>query len=212
MGFLINPYSFGAVLAVSYSEDFSVDTWTLEAGTLVAVSSGKMRNNYGGNAADHRRSEALGLTLSNTAWYCEFDWRHVTTGSGLLAGHVYFSDTNTKPLGTLDRISMICQNGDTVAVESKDSTTVVTGASIAVTSSTQYYMTLVRTSSTTAELKVFSDSARTTQVGSTSSVTFSGIAGLDIVQASSTDNGGTTDGNVWYLDNINVWNGVTSHP
>lgn len=209
--------SFGEVQP-SFQNDYSnAGQWTTEAGTLVAVSGGVVTNGGAGNNSDQRISftGGIGLTLSDTEWYSEFDF--LATGTGVESGiPYYFSDTTTKPLGTLDMLGITFNNGMTLSSCFKDGAGSFTAgtASSVLSVDTQYYLTLTRTSATNLEFKVFTDVTRTTQLGSTLNQTIpSTIVGLDNLQHSSTDNGGTGSGQtVWNGDNIKVWNNVTSKP
>lgn len=191
--------------------------WTTEAGSLVAVSGGVCTNGGAGNNADHRISLTGGITtLSDSEWYCEFDFKY-TDNAGVESGTpVYFCDTTVKPLGTVDYLGISALNGGMITAVYKDGAGSRTegSASSVLVATTQYYCTLIRTLATNLRLEIYTDSGRTSQHGSTINLTVpSSIISLDNLQHAANDNGGTGSGQTtWNIDNINVWNNTTVHP
>ena len=110
-----------------------------------------------------------------------------------------------------DALGIMATNAGSVEVWKNTAGTYANSATTALTVDTQYYGVLIRTSATNLRLKFYTNSARTTQHGSTVDLTLSsGITGLNTIQHRTTDNGGTSSGTSNIIDNVKVYNGVTS--
>jgi hypothetical protein len=195
-----------------FQHDYSDSVGWTEVGTTTNIAGGVWTSNGAGNNADHGFYKALGFTLDDTNWYCEFDIKQ--TGSTVESGvPLFFSSGTAKPLdGSHDALGIIANNGGAVeAWENNAGSSSASSGATALTVDVQYYGTLIRTSTTNLELKYFTDSGRTSQLGSTVNFTINAsTGGLTTIQHRTTDNGGTGGGTTNIIDNVYVENGVTS--
>ena len=200
--------------SVTFEHDYSNSTGWTEVGTTTNIIGGVWTSNSAGNNADHGFYKALGFTLDNEKWYCEFDIKQTGSGSLVESGvPLFFSTGTAKPLdGSHSALGIIANNGGAVELWANTAgTSSTTTGQTAFVYGTQYYGVLIRTSATNLQLKYYTDSARTQQYGSTTNKTISSaITGLTTIQHRTTDNGGTSSGASNIIDNVKVYNGVTS--
>ena len=196
----------------TFEHDYSNSTGWTEVGTTSNITGGVWTSNGAGNNGDHGFYKPLGFTLNDEKWYVEFDIKQ--TGSSVESGvPLFFSAGTAKPLDTShDALGITATNGGAVELWKNTAGTGGTGSgATALTVDTQYYGVLIRTSTTNLQLKFYTDSARTSQHGSTVDFTISsGITGLNTIQHRTTDNGSTSSGTSNVIDNVKVYNGVTS--
>ena len=200
--------------SVTFEHDYSDSTGWTEVGSTSNISSGVWTSNGAGNNADHGFYKALGFTLDDEKWYVEFDIKQEAGGTVVESGvPLYFSAGTAKPLDTShDALGIAADNGGGVnAWKNTAGTALGPTQSTALTQGTQYYGVLIRTSDVNLQLKYYTDSARTSQHGSTVDITIdAGITGLNTIQHRATDNGGTSSGTSNIIDNVKVYNGVIS--
>ena len=196
------------------SFDYSSSSGWTTVGSLTTITDGWVNSGGAGNNADNRIYQNTGLTVNNTSWVCDFEfyYTNVDLESGLPVG--FYSGTGTPMTANQDMIGIQFGNGGTLHLVYKDGSGSMTSTgSTSVSASTTYYCRLTRTSATEATLKIYTDSARTTQHGSTitQSSLPSSVQGLDYIQHSSTNNGGTGSGqSVWKVTNVKLQNGRTT--
>jgi len=147
--------------------------------------------------------KALGLTLSNTAWVCQFETNVSSTGThSTLIGLV---DSG----GNMNNTSILCDyNGSNkIIMREYNSGLTVMGSGISISTGTQYYVTVIRTSLTGLTLEVRTGSHSGTLVGSESG-TITGATDLDHVQSGAYGRG--TGSATFVIDNVKIYNGVTT--
>ncbi len=201
---------------LTFEHDYSDSIGWIEVGTTSNITGGVWTSNGAGNNADHGFYKALGFTLSDSAWYVEFDIKQTAGGTTVASGiPLFFSAGTAKSLDTShDALGITATSDGTKPVQAWKNTagTAGTGSgATTLTHGTQYYGVLIRTSTTNLQLKYYTDSARTSQHGSTVDFTISsGITGLNTIQHRTTDNGSTSSGTSNIIDNVKIYNGVTS--
>ena len=189
---------------VTFEDDFSTSPngWT-SVGSTVTISSGALRAVSVNTASDDRLHKGLGFTLSNSAWVCQFEVNLSTSNyTNLIALTDRVSNMNAYDTILCDyngsNIKMREYNGSTLGLDS-------TG--IAVSTGTQYYITLTRTGETGLKLDVRTGSHTGTVVGSQTGTISSGTVDLDTVQSGAY---GRESGSASYvIDNLKIYNGVT---
>lgn len=211
------------------SDNFSSSAgWTMQStGGAVAVSGGALNFNNAYSGQYNRAYKSLGTSLSDTYWKAESDFvLNNTNPSGNGAGAVPLAIT----AGTLDFMSYdgsqsyteTSQDGIGVVLFSASATdnnmsnwyfvieqkkanvrTYSSGQIHASPTVSQYYLRLERTSAAAAQLSIFSDAARTTQLPG-SPITFTvnaSVTGLNTIQ-----HGAITPGNTPRLLNGSIDN------
>jgi len=110
----------------------------------------------------------------------------------------------------MNNTSILCDyNGSKIIMREYNSGLTVMGSGISISTSTQYYVTVTRTELDALTLEVREDSYSGSLVGSESG-TITGATGLTTVQSGAYGRG---SGSATYdIDNIKIWNGVTSVP
>ena len=181
----------------SFTDDLSSSTPWTSVGSGITVTGGEISMAGVAASGSNYLWRSLSHTLSDTLWTMEFDYK----STGQSGGSVFF------PFGVKSSVSPLSPNsGDSLRL--RDDTdnaylgtlsATVGGAdsgnttSIAWTEGSFYYPRIGRTSSTTMKYQLFSDSARTNQVGSTLTATISSsITGLDTLVCGGGDGGGGT--------------------
>jgi hypothetical protein len=196
---------------IAFEDDFSSDTWTgckinacdNGAPTTVTISGGDLSAVNVNVASDDRMRKALGLTLSNTAWIYQFEANVSSTGThSTLIGLVTSG-------GNMNNTSILCDyNGSNkIIMREYNSGLTEMGSGISISTGTQYYVTVIRTSLTGLTLEVRTGSHTGTLVGSESG-TITGATGLTYVQSGAYGRGSGTAS--YDIDNIKIYNGVTS--
>jgi hypothetical protein len=210
----IDSYTPFPVSGPDFSDDFSSDNMT-DVGSGVGVSGGKLQfiSAVGG---DNRAWESMGITLNDTAFVarCGYLMASTTTVNGVPTYPLLFSDSSSDPISVDSAIYMndTSRNSYCTSYNGASSGALSTPA-ISITHDTQYYVELIRSSSTVLDLGIFSDSGFSTDIiGSPETVAISSSTiDLDTFQAAVKSNqaGGNIDAEV---TDVNVWNGVTAPP
>ena len=182
----------------SFTDNLSSSTPWTSVGSGITVTGGEISMaGVAASGSNYLWRTLDGHTLSDTLWTMEFDYK----STGQSGGSVFF------PFGVKSSVSPLSPNsGDSLRM--RDDTdnaylgplsSTVGGAdsgstaSIAWTEGSFYYPRIGRTNSTTMKYQLFSDAARTTQVGSTLTATISSsITGLDTLVCGGGDGGGGT--------------------
>jgi|TARA_R110002020_G_scaffold409901_1_gene619647 hypothetical protein len=201
-----------SVVTPDFETDFpNADLWT-EVGTDFNIASNKANNGGAGNSSDQRLylTSGLGFTLSNSLWSIRFTYKITTAGGGIGSGvPLYVSDSVAKPLtSSLDMIGVNAANPRQLATAYNSGSGFSAGTeSSALTSGTEYYIQLQRTSTTATSLTIYTDDTFETEFQSpiTQAIS-SSIQDLDQLAISSTDNGSkSTPQNDWYIADLKVY-------
>jgi len=213
---------YGILPSVTYETDFSSSTGWTQVGTAMTIDTVTDQRVEFTNLprnAEHKVYYNLGSAVSDSNWILDFKvnisssstsgnggvWiglvdssNEIHTGSvdGLL---INFFDNNVG--GTEMRMRSVEYNAGALTVSSNSNT---------LSLSTDYFVRAIRTSATNIDFGIYTDEARTAQVGSTISKTINASTGsLDVVQITSQSVGdvGTVSG---IVDDLKVYDGVTS--
>ena len=214
----IQALSTDVVETLSFSENFDSNTGFTQTGTLVTVNSGvagKLSFDAATAGSDRRVHKSLGLTLSDSAWVARFEYKY--TASNVPAHMImsFQSGTGDTFNATLDGLGIVHgadYTGNELLPFSSDGSTKSTSTSyVALTSNTQYYVEVARTSTTNVRLKVFSDSGFSTQVGSTVNFTVpSTTTTLTYMNSCVNSAGNSIRSLTSTIDNLKIYDGVTS--
>ena len=211
--FIVNPYMFDTTPTPDFETDFpNTDLWT-EVSTPFSISSNQANNGGAGNNTDARLylTDGLGFTLSNSKWSIRFSFKMTTAGGGIESGvPIYVSDTVAKPLTSgFESIALFIENGFPLQIGYTNNAGRVGGtASNALTSGTEYYIQIQRTSTTATSLTIYTDDTFETEFQSAITQTIpAGVQGLDQLAISATDNGSkSAPQSDWYVKNLKVYN------
>jgi hypothetical protein len=177
--------------------------WT-SVGSTVTISSGALRAASVDTSSDDRMYKALGTTLSNGTWVCQFEANISTSNHTTLIGLV-------DGQGNMNGESILCDyNGSKIIMrEYNNSSLTEMGSGITVSTGTQYYVTVTRTATDGLKLEVRTGSHSGALVsGSAETGTITGATDLDTVQSGAY---GRESGSATYvIDNIKIYNGVTT--
>ena len=195
-----------------FSENYTTPTYTwTQSGSTVSVTSGVARSNNAGSNNGDRVTAPLGLTLSNTKWTCDFDL--ITSSSTSSSAPITIqSSTGAFNTSSHDLIGILLDANRIYILHKDGSGAIQTSSLQTISASTQYYCRLTRTSATEVVLKIYTDSARTVQHGSTitQSSLPSTVQGLTTIQHGSYNGGGATSGQTWDVDNVNIYDGLST--
>tara|TARA_B100000029_G_scaffold466047_1_gene501213 strand:- start:619 stop:1272 length:654 start_codon:yes stop_codon:yes gene_type:complete len=190
---LINPHlKFGAA-GVEYDVDLSSSTGWTQVGTQVTVdtASTSIKAVNATNASDQRVYYDLtgsSAYLNNETWIMRYTYNR--GASGWDAGAPMFLATTTgSTTGTAQILGMWQGNGHVNAFYSNNGSHAYSTA-INIGNATTWYIELIRQSSTSLELKVYSDSAYSSLTGS-QTLSVPAFINLRYLQSSTTQNGGT---------------------
>ena len=197
-------------------------TWT-KTGTKTTVNetvSGKVNWNFSSNytsAENHVETTPLGFTLDNEKWICDFEFNASDFDNSAEAFLVVFQENAGDFISTSgDAFAVSIYSNKTIRLWKKDGSSHSIDSNtnaITIATGTDYYARFSRTSATVIKFELFTDSARTTHVsGSPITFTFSEtIQGLDnLTHCGRSDNVGATRTYNVSLDNLKIYNGVTS--
>jgi len=197
----------------SYQTDFSSSTGWETVGSGISVTSGKIDANFTTNA-NNRIYKDLGFNLENQ-FIAQFDYYQGTVSSGPYWNMFSFNeDSSLTFTDGKQSIGMIIDMGS-YALHGRscngDSELTTDTGSISLSANTQFYVTVIRDSAS-IKTKVYSNSTRTTQVGSTIEQDISTV-GKPLRYFHTgyyhNANAGTA---VYSIDNLKVYNGLTSIP
>jgi hypothetical protein len=163
---------------------------------------------------DDRATKALGLTLSDTKFVIrqKMELVTVTTGGN---GQLYFGytdkDNSTTVLGNRDGIGITIRTTPDMLQSYALNQAWQSSATLSTTpaSSTTYYLELIRNSSTSITLNLYSDSDYSTLVETKTNTISSSINGLEYITIGGWDNNASGVITARFSD-IQIYNGVTS--
>ena len=194
---------------LTFEDDFSSSTGWTTVGSGLSITGGKLDANFTGSS-DNRIYKDLGFNLENK-FISHFDYYQGTVSSGYWDMFSFTSGTSKPFTSSQDQIGAIINlSGYNVLARSYDGSSENTSQSgaISLSANTQYYVTTIR-DGTSFEIKVYSDSARTTQVGSTISQTLSTNISLPLRYFQTGHYIGGSGTPIYQIDNLKIYNGVT---
>ena len=200
----------------TYSDDFSSSTGWTQTGTSVTVSSGIAGGTTVDLNSDDRIDKSI-TTISDSIWTSYFDFKLNSFSNSADTSFTLLSiNDGTGDLIAGDALIVQCAElSSTPQVRLRtylSGTANVTSSSITINLTQTYYGIVRRLSTTEYDLRIFSDSARTTQIGST---TLSGananVGGFDNVGTGATFGfGNASDTANYTLDNLKIYDGISS--
>jgi hypothetical protein len=195
-----------------YETDFSSSTGWTQVGSWVQISGGKVVFS-GGSNANNNVNRAIGTTLSNTKWVLRFKYNSKVNDFGnmvLSSGTAHPDSDNTDWIGFY--AGSATNNG--YALSWGDSGAMSTASWIgtsSVSANIDYWVQITRESATSAKLEMFSDSAYSVSVGTSSTTSLpSSITGISNIILASITEGGASSGYSWEIDDLEVYNDVTT--
>ena len=203
----------------TYTGDYSstsgwtqATTNTANSGTgaqTVGIDGGWAYANSTGSANGQFVYTSLGTTLSDTKWFADFEYYNI--GAVNLYPFVLAAGTSSSWDSTQDMISVIEGGTNVLMIRYRDgSSQANSSASSAMSTNTSYFCRLIRDGQVLT-LKMYTDSARTSQHGSDMTVTISGsVTGLTTLHHSGITGGGATSGYYFKVRGTKIYNGVTS--
>jgi len=219
MGFLVNPYRFEAADLSDFSSNFeTAGDWT-NRGTGINVNgvvANHLASNVGGGS-DIGTSQNMGLTLSNTTWVTDTDYNNTDIEVGDAGGAPMFIGQSAGQFDTTLQIGL-WETGNKeqqkLRIMSWNGTSrpFVTYDTI-LTEGTKYYVRFGRNSATQTRLSIFTNADYTGELGSAITATIiSGIVSLDIIQACNNDGESADKVRDWQMNEVKVYDGVTTPP
>ena len=164
---------------ILFQDDYSSSSgWTIH-NSGGSFTGGRFRWGTADNTSDHRSYKSLGVTLSDSVWEANFDFFHDDFASNSNETVIFGLTAGTaQPFGgsSQDAIMAVLHFSAGAAemyMMWKDGTTITYGGNAIpnLVQGTQYYVTLKRLSTTSIELKMFTNTERTSQFGSTATET-----------------------------------------
>ena len=207
------------VSGVTYTGDYSstsgwtqATTNTANSGTgaqTVGIDGGWAYANSTGSANGQFVYTSLGTTISDTKWFADFEYYNI--GAVNLYPFVLASGTSSSWNSTQDMISVIEGGTNVLMIRYRDgSSQANSSASSAMSTNTSYFCRLIRDGQVLT-LKMYTDSARTSQHGSDMTVTISGsVTGLTTLHHSGITGGGATSGYYFKVRGTKIYNNSTS--
>ena len=200
------------VTTVTYTGDYSTQVgWTSNNSRISITGGYAYMNNSGSSYGDYIYTP-LGLTLSDDKWYLEFEYYNL----GAINFYPFVLAAGTSLVGNnnvnQDFIGISESNPNMLMLRYKDGSSNITGNTNSSTMSTNtpYYCTISRDGQVLT-FKMYTDTARTLQFGSTQTLTISGtVSGLTTLHHSGLNIGGGTSGYNFKVRGTKIWNGVTS--
>jgi hypothetical protein len=194
-----------------HSDDFSTDNWS-DTG-FTGVSGGVLTGDLNRGTTNHGSILSLGSAVDNSQWVMRFQLdinTKATAENNSVA--LYLSDSGLVGINSnKDGLGLgLSQYWDSFALLAPDNTYSFYNTSYFGTPNTgTYYIEIIRTSSTTADMNIYSDSSYSTLLHSTTNHTISsGIQNLDTVVVQGMNDNGS--GGTWNIsiDNLEIWDGV----
>ncbi len=207
----VNP----TTLNSDHSDDFSTDLWI--DSSFTGVSGGVLTGNLNRGVTNHGTYFDLGTTLDNSQWVMRFQLdinSSATSTNNSVA--LYMSDSQVVGINSnKDGLGLGLRN-DSPAFDFRliapDGTYSQYNPANLVNVSPNvgtYYVEVIRTSSTSADLNIYSDSSYSTLLDSVTNHTISsGIQNLQYAVVQGMNDGGS--GGTWNIsiDNLEIWDGV----
>ena len=200
-----------------HSDDFSTDNWSDT--NFTGVSGGVLTGNLYRGTTNHGSVLSLGSAVDNSQWVMRFQLdinTKATAENNSVA--LYLSDSGLVGINSnKDGLGLgLSQYWNAFRLLAPDNTysfyNTANLANIAPNTGT-YYVEIKRTSSTTADMNIYSDSSYSTLLDSVVGHTISsGIQNLDTVVVQGMNDNVTSPSGTWNIsiDNLEIWDGVTS--
>ena len=218
-------YWFDEATPTTYTADYDdTNTWT-KTGTKTTVNetvSGKVNWNFSSNytsAENHVETTPLGFTLDNEKWVCDFEFNASAFDNAAENFLVVMQENAGDFISTSgDALACGIYANKSLRLWKKDgSSHSIYGTGITIALTTDYYARMTRTLATAVKLELFTSEADRTAgtnhvSGSPITYTFSEtIQGLDnLTHCGRSDNVGATRTYNVSLDNLKIYNAVTS--
>ena len=192
---------------ITKDENFS-NVWN-GVGSNIAITDGELVSTSMQSSGDNRVFQSLGFSLVDTAWVLRFEYTPTTSSSGAYYMPIALTAGNGALNASADAVRLYIDMGSyTAFFRSKDGGTEgSSGQTVNLSAGTKYYFTVVNNNrSLTATIRTGSHSG---SVFSTRTATIqNGVTGLNHIQSgASSFNSGT---NTYTVDNIEIWNNMTS--
>jgi hypothetical protein len=199
---------------ITFAADYtSGSSWTV-VGSHISITGGYAYMNNGGSSFGDFIHTPIGSTLSDDKWVAEFEYYNM----GAINFYPFVLAAGTSLVGdnsvNQDFIAMSESNPNMLQLRYKDGSSNIVSSSNSNTmsTSTPYYLTMIRDGQDLS-LKIYTDSDRTSQFGSTLTLTISGtVSGLTTLHHSGLDIGGGTSGYNFKVRGTKIYNGVTTPP
>jgi len=187
-------------------------TNTANSGTgsqTVGIDGGWAYANSTGSANGQFVHTSLGITLNDTKWVADFEYYNI--GAVNMYPFVLAAGTSSSWDSTQDMVSVVEAGTNVLMIRYRDgSSQANSSASSTMSTNTSYFCRLIRDGQVLT-LKMYTDSARTSQHGSDITVTISGsVTGLTTLHHSGITGGGATSGYNFKVRGTEIYNGVTS--
>ena len=175
----------------------------------VGIDGGWAYANSTGSANGQFVYTSLGTTISDTKWFADFEYYNI--GAVNLYPFVLAAGTSSSWDSNQDMISVVEAGTNVLMIRYRDGTSQAnSSASSTMSTNTSYFCRLIRDGQVLT-LKMYTDSARTSQHGSDMTVTISGsVTGLTTLHHSGITGGGATSGYNFKVRGTKVYSGVTS--
>ena len=160
----------------SFSDAYTTNSGWTDTGTKVTVDSGvadKVAWASIDGDDEERTTKSLGLTLSDSQWTADFEFKHtaISSGENLYLGFMV-SDASFRN-GSVDGLGFgLADNGNIIMV-AKDGASLTSNypGTLAPIIDTWYYARLERTTTTNLRLSIYTDEAHTTLLGTAENFT-----------------------------------------
>lgn len=196
--------------AVSNLDEMNDSSLWTQVGTDVGITNGKLIADFNAGS-DHRAIKDVGV-LSDQ-FVSHFDFKAVSAPTAPYWTMFAFTDDTTVPRGTNDGVYALIDMGSwNIYLRSSDGNTDTTSqtGSISLSAGNQYYVTYTRDSATSHSMSVYTDEARTSQVGSTITATIGGtVDNLQYFQTGRIDGGNAGSPVQYEIDNLSISDGTT---
>ena len=221
MGLIIDPYKFVYGPVPTFQDDYTTDSGWTQTGTTITVDSIANPNQVkflstSGGTTD-RVTKSLGVTLSDTLWYAEFDFIF-TSGTTIGDDPLFLPfllSAGTSDQGGTSQDGLGFYGYKTGATSSvfmykKDGASQTSSSGVTITLGTTYYIRLERTTATNLKMSVFTDISRTThQTGSPINFGISsGTTGLTHIQHATYSAAGSSSITA-SVDNTKIYDNAT---
>tara|TARA_R110000744_G_C19313278_1_gene556938 strand:+ start:286 stop:948 length:663 start_codon:yes stop_codon:yes gene_type:complete len=220
MGFLINPFRF-VVAGSDFSSDFeTAGDWT-NRGTGIDVDNvvaDHLASNVGGGS-DIGTSQNMGFTLSDTTWVVDTDYTNTDIEVGNAGGAPMFIGQSAAQFDATEQIGL-WETGNVNENKLRIMNYTGSGArndvtyNTILTEGTKYYLRFGRNTATQTRLSIFTNADYTGELGTavTNDSVSSAIDSLDIIQACNNDGEASSKKRYWQMNNVEVYDGVTTPP
>jgi len=199
---------------LSFSDTYDSTTgWTTHAGSGITINSnisGALSANAIPDNSANRVSKPLGLTLSNTTWFAEFEFMR-TSGTNAHYPFMLAAGTGQVWDATQDHIGIELDSTG-MRIKQRNGSTSTGATAIAISQSTRYYCTMMRNTADliTFEVRTVSHSGSHVSGSPGTLATSSSTSGLTTLHHSGRSDGGGGSSTSWQVDNVYIYDGILS--